>query len=206
MESKFNIVKKGYSKEEVDSYILKLENVIKSYKEKDAAIKNAIISSQIAADNIIANAEEEAKSIKRKTNRDLERILGSIEKQKNFVREFQDDYNNMVKRYLHEFNDKEVLKVYSKISELEEDIVSIKKGEDIDKDPQIAPLKLKIDNDYDIQNELDSNKLNREVKGYVSKRLINEDDFEVQDNNLDDDIKLTNNSISKEEFDLLSKS
>ena len=206
MESKFNIVKKGYSKEEVDSYILKLENVIKSYKEKDAAIKNAIISSQIAADNIIANAEEEAKSIKRKTNRDLERILGSIEKQKNFVREFQDDYNNMVKRYLHEFNDKEVLKVYSKISELEEDIVSIKKGEDIDKDPQIAPLKLKIDNDYDIQNELDSNKLNREVKGYVSKRLIKEDDFEVQDNNLDDDIKLTNNSISKEEFDLLSKS
>jgi hypothetical protein len=37
MTTKFNISKKGYDMEEVDSYIKTLETVIKSYKEKDSA-------------------------------------------------------------------------------------------------------------------------------------------------------------------------
>ena len=56
----FTYVKRGYDPEEVEKYITTLEQVIKSYKDKDNAIKNAIISAQVAADNVVKNARLQA--------------------------------------------------------------------------------------------------------------------------------------------------
>jgi hypothetical protein len=128
MGERFSVAKKGYDMEEVDQYISTIENVLKSYKEKDTAIKNAIINAQIAADNIIKTAEDEAKAIKKQTNRDLERIFGSIEQQKIFIKDFQQDYNTMVSKYIHEFNESEILKIFSKINDLEENITKTQMG------------------------------------------------------------------------------
>lgn len=135
MPDRFNYSKKGYDVNEVDNYIDSLEDIIKSYKDKDAAIKNAIINAQIAADNIIKSAEEDAIGIKEICLEKLEELDKSIIGQKKLIQKFQEEYNYMVGKYIHEFNDTEVLKLYSKINELEEFISEVQteiKGHDID--------------------------------------------------------------------------
>lgn len=121
--AEFSIVKKGYDPDEVNEYISKLEDVIKSYKEKDVAIKNAIVSAQVAADNIVKNAELEAMSRKYKTMEMLNAMHADINKQKDILKTFQADYNNLIKKYLVDFNDIEFLSLFNKMNELEENLV-----------------------------------------------------------------------------------
>ena len=135
MPDRFNYAKKGYDVNEVDNYIDTLEGIIKSYKEKDSSIKNAIVNAQIAADNIIKESEDEAISIKEICLKQLDDVNKSIVSQKKFIQEFQEDYNYIVGKYVHQFNDTEILKLYSKINELEEfiaEVQSVTKGENVD--------------------------------------------------------------------------
>ena len=118
MES-FNIVKRGYNPQEVDEYIETLEQVIKSYKDKDNAIKNAIISAQVAADNILKNTHLEVAEYKARSLELLQHILDSIETQKNHLQAFQDDYSNMLQKYLKPFEESDAAVVYEHIDELE---------------------------------------------------------------------------------------
>ena len=96
----FSYVKRGYNPEEVNAYINTLEQVIKSYKDKDNAIKNAIISAQVAADNIIKNAQAQAGEYKTILRKQLQTVRQSIEKQRAEVSLFQDTYNVMLRKYL----------------------------------------------------------------------------------------------------------
>ncbi len=121
--AEFSVVKRGYDPDEVNEYIGKLEEIIKSYKEKDTAIKNAIISAQVAADNIIKNAELEAMSRKYKTIEMFNALQADINKQKNIVKTFQADYNNLIKKYLTDFNDVEFLQLFGTLSSLEENVI-----------------------------------------------------------------------------------
>lgn len=125
MQNNFSIVKKGYNTIEVDEYIEELEKVIRSYKEKDKAIKNAIINAQVAADNIVKNAELEAASIKHNAVAHLANIQNSLVQQKVMLKEFQADYNTLISKYVIDFNDAEYLQTYTKINELEEYLVSL---------------------------------------------------------------------------------
>ena len=118
MES-FSIVKRGYNPQEVDEYIETLENVIKSYKDKDNAIKNAIISAQVAADNIIKNTHLEAAEYKKKTFENLRLIYESIETQRRRIQEFHDDYREMLQKYLQNISVSESERIYMHIDELE---------------------------------------------------------------------------------------
>jgi len=118
MES-FSIVKRGYNPEEVDEYIETLEQVIKSYKDKDNAIKNAIISAQVAADNILRNTHLEAAEYKTRTLAQLRHIYESVEIQRNRLRAFQDDYNEMLRKYLRGFDESDASLINSRIDELE---------------------------------------------------------------------------------------
>ncbi len=121
----FNYVKKGYNPAEVDTYIKNLEDVIASYKEKDAAIKNAIVSAQIAADNIVKNAELEAEELRRGVIKKFTLISDSIVRQKSIVTEFKEEYNALVKKYLTDFNDQEIASLLDKIDELDSYINSL---------------------------------------------------------------------------------
>ena len=120
MSDRFAVVKRGYDISEVDQYITQLETVIRSYKEKDNAINSALISAQMTATNIINEAHKNAGFLKTGAVAKLDAITASISVQKRLVKEFQDDYNRLAKKYLKEFNDSDVLSVYSKIQELEE--------------------------------------------------------------------------------------
>ena len=118
MES-FTIVKRGYNPQEVDEYIETLEQVIKSYKDKDNAIKNAIISAQVAADNILRNTHFEAAEYKSRTLAQLRYIYDSIEIQRSHLQAFTDDYNNLVNKYLRNMEESDIRLIYERIDELE---------------------------------------------------------------------------------------
>ena len=127
MPDKFAYVKQGYNPSEVDSYVDSLETVIKSYKEKDSAIKNAIVSAQVAAENIIKNAELEAQEMKSKTLLELKAISDSIAKQREYIKDFQNDYNQMLSKYLRSFDEADLINVYSSVNEMENYLFSLKK-------------------------------------------------------------------------------
>ena len=127
MES-FSIVKRGYNPQEVDEYIATLEQVIKSYKDKDNAIKNAIISAQVAADNILKNAHLEISEYKSSAISQLRHIYDSIEVQRNRIQAFQDEYNDMLRKYLRTFDESDVAEIFGRIEELEKYLRELSAG------------------------------------------------------------------------------
>ena len=129
MSERFTVVKRGYDISEVDQYITQLETVIRSYKEKDNAINSALISAQMTATNIINEAHKNSSFMKTGAIAKLDAITSSISVQKRMVKEFQDDYNKLVSRYLKEFNEADILSVYSKIQDLEEYIDGLSSDE-----------------------------------------------------------------------------
>lgn len=97
---KFTEVKRGYDPVEVDDYIRTLDSVIKSYKEKDNAIKNAIISAQVAADNMIKNAKLQADEYKVQLVRELEHLRVAVERERSKIQDFQNTYSRLIRKYL----------------------------------------------------------------------------------------------------------
>jgi len=128
MSDRFNIVKKGYDPDEVNDYISKLERVITEYKDKDSAIKNAILNAQVAADNILERANIEAEKTKLDALRQVSEIRNSITTQKRLVSEFVEDYQAFVKRYINEFSEVHTNVIYGKIKQLEDYFNSMKEG------------------------------------------------------------------------------
>ncbi|MDR1559552.1 MAG: DivIVA domain-containing protein, partial [Clostridiales bacterium] len=120
MPDRFNYVKKGYDPEQVDNYIETLEQVVKSYKDKDSAIKNAIISAQMAADNIVKNAHLQVAESRTQALSQIQSIIASISEQRNKVKEFQEEYITMVQKYLIDFSEVDMNRIYNKITELEQ--------------------------------------------------------------------------------------
>ena len=120
----FDLVKRGYDPEEVDKYIRQLERTVQEYKDKDAAISNAILNAQVAADNIVRNANIRAEDILKVALEKLESVHRSVEKQKQVVKNFQEDYTDMVNRYLKNIQTKDFLEIFQTITELENYLVS----------------------------------------------------------------------------------
>jgi len=126
MPDKFNYVKRGYDPSEVDEYIDSLENVVKSYKEKDAAIKNALINAQLTADSIIKNAEIEVGHTRAKAVSQLERIYSSVSRQRGLVDRFKQDYQRMIDIYIKEIDNRDFQPMLEQIAKFEEYLESLK--------------------------------------------------------------------------------
>ena len=125
MATKFNIVKHGYEPTEVDQYIQTLEDSIRRYKEKDDSIKNAILSAQIAADNIVRNAKAEAGEYRKSALRQVESIRTSISYQRELLNSFQKEYSDMLDKYLKSISGNDVSRVIDSIDALERYITQI---------------------------------------------------------------------------------
>ena len=119
MADKFNIVKKGYDIAEVDEYVNTLEEIVKSYKEKDSAIKNALISAQLAADNIVQNAKNRSVEMKDISVKQLYDILSSLDRQKEMLDVFQKEYEVQIQKYLKQIIPEDIQAIRSKIDALE---------------------------------------------------------------------------------------
>ena len=115
----FTLIKRGYDPDEVDKYVATLEQVIKSYKDKDNAIKNAIISAQMAADNMIKNAQLQADEYKAQIGRELSKVREELGRQRMRIQAFQDVYSGLIRKYLHEFNDSDMADLFSRLDDVE---------------------------------------------------------------------------------------
>ncbi|MCL1883238.1 MAG: DivIVA domain-containing protein [Defluviitaleaceae bacterium] len=122
----FTYVKRGYDPEEVDRYISTLEQVVKSYKEKDNAIKNAIISAQVAADNMVKNAKAQAEEYKGQIAKELDKVSIEVDRQRMRIQAFQDVYSGLVRKYLTDINEKDISDLYSRLDEVDKFIERLK--------------------------------------------------------------------------------
>jgi len=133
----FSYVKRGYDPEEVDKYISTLEQVIKSYKEKDNAIKNAIISAQVAADNMIKNARAQADEYKMQISRELEKAREEVARQRMRIQAFQDVYSGLVRKYLLEIESNDMSSLYHRLDDIERMLVHLMDADAVP-EPDIA--------------------------------------------------------------------
>lgn len=115
----FTLVKRGYDPEEVDNYIATMENVIKSYKDKDNAIKNAIISAQVAADNMIKNAKLQADEYKLQILHELSDVRSEIDRNREHIQSFQDLYSQLIRKHLYALDEKEFSKLHNTLDNVE---------------------------------------------------------------------------------------
>jgi len=113
------MVKKGYEPSEVNEFIASLEGIIKSYKDKDAAIKNAILNAQIAADNIIQNARKEAEETRRGVADYVDTLIASVSHQKDTVNSFLREYTQFFEKYLVRVDSDDFTRINEKINALE---------------------------------------------------------------------------------------
>ena len=116
---RYPLVKRGYDPEAVDNDIQVLENVIKSYKDKDNAIKNAIISAQMAADNMIKNAKMQADEYKEQIVRELDNARREVARERAKVQEFNDMYANLVLKHLTPIEKEEMSELHSRLDEID---------------------------------------------------------------------------------------
>jgi len=116
---RYPLVKRGYDPEAVDNDIQTLENVIKSYKDKDNAIKNAIISAQVAADNMIKNAKMQADEYKAQIVRELDNVRREVARERLKVQEFQNTYESLILRHLTPIDKTEVSGINSRLNEID---------------------------------------------------------------------------------------
>ena len=121
----FTYVKRGYDPEEVDKYISTLEQVIKSYKDKDNAIKNAIISAQVAADNMIKNAKAQADEYKVQISRELEKARDEVGRQRMRIQAFHDVYSGLVQKYLVEIEGNDMSNLYTRLDDIDRVLVHL---------------------------------------------------------------------------------
>jgi len=119
MSERFVLVKRGYDTEAVERYIATLEAQIDSYREKDKAINNAIVSAQQAADSIVVNAKNQGRTIRENTIKQLTDIALSIGTQKQLLEDFQNEYNTIVSKYLKLTDNEDFKAISAKIDALE---------------------------------------------------------------------------------------
>jgi cell division septum initiation protein DivIVA len=123
---RFSITKKGYSIQEVDEHIKALEADIAKYKEKDSVINNAIISAQVAADNIVKNAELQAIEIRKKIALRFDGLINSIYDKKKSIKEFNESFETLVEKFLGNYNNEDMDKINNNFDSLEKSILELK--------------------------------------------------------------------------------
>lgn len=137
MPNKFEYVKKGYDPDAVDRYINDLELIMRNYKDKDAVIANAIVNAQIsadditakanvAADTIIQNARNMSYQIMETTSKQVDGLLKSVNVQRERIKTFQEDYIGLIRKYLHDVQENDIIDAERKLTELEAYLKNIK--------------------------------------------------------------------------------
>lgn len=118
MDSKFSHVKKGYSIQEVDSYINTLESELKIFKDSQSAISQAIVHAENKAQQIIEDAHIEAKNIQENSNHQLDQLKKKIKYMRMKLDSFQSNYNQLIHKYIISMNNEDFHNLYSSLDKL----------------------------------------------------------------------------------------
>jgi len=140
MHDNFNYVKKGYDPISVDAYVDSMEASLKAYTEKEATINKAIISAQASADilinnaqntadNIILNAKTQARDMLKNYEGQVSDLMKLLNTQRHFLKNFQQEYNMLVSKYLRDIGDTDIAILYNTIDNMEENLRNFLAGE-----------------------------------------------------------------------------
>ena len=119
MSQRFELVKRGYDPDAVDRLVQSLEKQVEAYRNKDQAINNAIVSAQQAADDIIANAKNQARLIRENTSKQLADIALSLGTQRRMLSDFATEYSMVVSKYLKAVDNVDFVRITEKIDALD---------------------------------------------------------------------------------------
>ncbi|MDR1703220.1 MAG: DivIVA domain-containing protein [Clostridiales bacterium] len=130
MPDRFPYVKRGYDPSAVDRRIDDLELAMREYREKDASITNAIMSAQLAADEIIRKAKTAAEAIMENaramsveltdnSSQKLSSVVRFIQNHRKELTAFKDDYEALLSKYYLALDVSEIAMAEKKAGELE---------------------------------------------------------------------------------------
>ena len=122
MSNTFSIIKKGYSTQEVDDYLIELEKTIDNYKLEEQYISQALVESHITAKKIIEEAEISAFEIEKDALIQLEHLKHELENTKKKLESFKNDYDIFLERFKDSFTTNELQGVVDTINQLDESI------------------------------------------------------------------------------------
>lgn len=127
MSNTFSIIKKGYSPQEVDDYLIQLEETIDNYKLEEQYISQALVESHITAKKIIEEAEIKAFEIEKDALIQLEHLKHELENTKKKLESFKNDYDIFLERFKDSFTSNELQNVVDTINRLDEIVTLPKK-------------------------------------------------------------------------------
>ncbi len=119
MQSEFDIVRKGYNKEQVDEYIQYLQNIINEYARNENQVKLAIQQAEQKGEIIIREAEVDANNILDGAYSKLHSIQVTIQDQRKLLENFRKDYNRFILKYVNEVNKRDFVYLVNSVDEME---------------------------------------------------------------------------------------
>ncbi|QUH30391.1 hypothetical protein [Vallitalea guaymasensis] len=128
MSNSFSIIKKGYSPQEVDDFIMELEDAIDDYKLKEQYISQALVESHITSKQIIEEAEIRAFEIEKDALIQLEHLKHELDNTKKKLETFKNDYDIFIEHFKNSFTDTELQTILDTIDEIDNIISGTKKN------------------------------------------------------------------------------
>jgi len=127
MNKQFKTVKRGFDKDEVEAYVNELENMIKEYMTKEAAISSALVSASESANKIENDALLKSKEIENEALEKLDIIKQKTLNSKSKLEAFQKKYNAFVQDYLVAVQNHDIVSLFDDLDNL---LDSIEKSKD----------------------------------------------------------------------------
>lgn len=107
MRNNFTVVKKGYDPTEVESYITRLEEELTQFRSTQAAIANALIHSENAAQKIINEAQLQSDKLRKESEESLLELQKKIKHMRMKLDSFQSNYNQLIHKYIVSVNNED---------------------------------------------------------------------------------------------------
>ncbi len=126
MQSEFDIVRKGYDKEQVNEYINYLQNTIDEYARNEGQIRLLVQQAELLvrqseqkAEILIREAEVEASNIIDGAYSKLHSIQETIRDQRKLLDNFRKDYNRFILKYVNEVNKRDFVYLVQSVDEMD---------------------------------------------------------------------------------------
>ena len=127
MKKQFATTKKGFNKNEVEVYINELENMLKEYEQKEAAISFALVCASESANKIENDAILKSKEIEKDAFEKLDIIKQKTLNSKSKLEAFQKKYNAFIQDYLVAIQNHDIVSLFDDLDNL---LDSIEKSKD----------------------------------------------------------------------------
>lgn len=122
MRNNFTVVKKGYDPVEVESYISRLEEELTQFRSTQAAIANALIHSENAAQIIINEAQQHSEKLRKESEESLLELQKKIKHMRMKLDSFQSTYNQLMHKYIVSVNNEDFNELFDSLDKISDSL------------------------------------------------------------------------------------